>query len=81
MDDRPVRGDDERRVCLRARRNRLQGRAGGVRAGGDDAGREQGAAGPRRHFPRRSRRGGRALQHVVAGAHALGQDELRVRPQ
>ena len=48
------------RLCLRPRRDRLQGRDGGVRARGHDAGRTQGAARARRDLPGRGRRGSRA---------------------
>ena len=69
----PFAGDDQRRLRLRPRRDRFQGRHGGVRARGDDARRAKGAARARRDLPRRSgRRERRPVQHGVAGARATG---------
>ena len=79
---RSVRRDREGRLRLRPRRDRLQGRHGGVRARGDDARRAKGAAGARRDLSRRGGRGERrAVQHVVAGARALGRHRRRVRAE
>ena len=74
---RPVRRRRQRRVSVRPRRARLQGRPGGVHRRGHAARPLRGAAEARRDPARRGRRGGRQLRHPLARRQPLGQDRRR----